>query len=472
MKKASVLMTWLLLGMGCSDSNLESALSIGTIVDFKDNIYLNQIYDITQKYHLDLHPNSKVFALDKITISDKSLSNTEQSILLESGLVENVESNLMISLDPSEFHPGWNPDKMVSNTDTHTDTNTNLPNDPLYLEGKQWNFDMIGMPRVWEKYPDINLGKDVIVAVVDTGVSDGQHSAKRVPDLSQTCILEGYNFVDDNTDAYDGMGHGTHVAGTIAQSTNNGIGVTGIAPQVCILPLKVLSDEGSGSVADIADGIYLATEANAKVINLSLGSPSASPVINKAIDHAFEHNIFLACAAGNGYKGIINYPAGHKGCHAISAINRSGELAYYSSYGKSTEGQELFIAAPGGEMKGPDDINDGIWQDTVDPEDITKHGYFPFQGTSMAAPHVAGVAALVISNLGEYKLSELEDILTSTATDKDDEFKFGKGIINAQEAVIKAKDIKYPKTSIPGSVILTFLAFTFVAIFIKIKKPK
>lgn len=461
MKKILCLLSLLALGVGCSDSNNASSLGPGTVVDFKDDARPAAIVELGHSLGLDLRPNSKVFSARKIAITNQNISESIKKELLDSGLVESVEPNFTISLEPAT-HPGL---ALEDSDNTHTYTHTNLPNDPLYLDGKQWNFDAIGMPDVWES--KAKLGDGVIVAVIDTGVSDGEHTAKRVPDLAQTCIKEGYNFVDDNTDAYDAHGHGTHVAGTIAQSTNNGIGVAGIAPGACILPIKVLSDQGTGTVADIADGIYLATEAGAKVINLSLGSSMPSEAIAQAVKHAAEQGVFLSCAAGNGSRNTVDYPAGHPGCHAISAINKSGELAWYSSHGKSTEGQTVFLTAPGGDVR--NDINGGIWQDTVDPEDINKHGYFPFQGTSMAAPHVAGVAALVISNLKEPTLSSVEDILVSTATNKDDEEKFGHGLVNASAATQRAVESNHNKTTVVGSLAIGLIALLGIAI-IKNKK--
>lgn len=439
-----------MLGMGCFDSNTASSVGPGTVIDFKDDASQADIIELGRALGLDLKPNSKVFSSKKIAITNQNISESVKNKLLDSDLVESVEPNFTVTLEPA-IHPGFD---QSDSGNTHTHTHTNLPNDPLYLEGKQWNFDLIGMPDVWES--KVKLGDGVLVAVIDTGVSDGEHSARRVPDLAQTCIKEGYNFVDDNTDAYDAHGHGTHVAGTVAQSTNNGIGVAGLAPNACILPIKVLSDQGSGTVADIADGIYLATEAGAKVINLSLGSSVPSETIAKAVAHAADHDVFLSCAAGNDSKNVINYPAGHPGCHAISAINKAGELAWYSSHGESTEGQKVFLTAPGGDVR--NDINGGIWQDTVDPEDINRHGYFPFQGTSMAAPHVAGVAALVISNMEDPTLSAVEAILADTATDKGDVDKFGNGMVNAQSAVQRAVDSGHNKTVVVGSLAVGLIA--------------
>lgn len=449
--KTLTILSLMLLGVGCIDSNDSLTQRQGVVIDFKDDVSASQIIELSRKHNFDVTPNSKVFESRKIAISKSDLSDEQISALKDSDLVESIEPNTIFMLEPTIMHPGLRQSQISGNI--HTYTHTNLPNDPLYLQGKQWNFDLLGMPEVWDS--DAKLGDGVLVAVLDTGLSDGEHSARRVPDLAQTCIVTGYSFVDDNTDTYDSHGHGTHVSGTIAQSTNNGIGVTGLAPNACLLPVKVLSDEGSGSLADIADGIYLATDAGAKVINLSLGSPAPSDILARAVKYAADKGVFLSCAAGNDSKNHINYPAGHKGCHAISAINKSGELAWYSSHGSSTEGEKVFLTAPGGDVR--EDLSGGIWQDTVDPEDINKHGYFPFQGTSMAAPHVAGVAALVISNLENPSLSEVEDILLSTAIDKDDDEKFGHGLVNASAAVKSARAEQHNKSVIVGSLALAAL---------------
>ncbi len=147
------------------------------------------------------------------------------------------------------------------------------PNDPDY--SKQWNLHNINVERAWEE----SKGEGITVAVIDTGVS-------RVPDLRQTEFVEGYDFVNDRTNAADDNGHGTHVAGTIAQSTNNNYGVAGVAYHAKIMPLKVLAAGGGGTVADIAEAIRFAADNGADVINMSLGGGGESQVMKEAIDYA------------------------------------------------------------------------------------------------------------------------------------------------------------------------------------------
>ena len=139
------------------------------------------------------------------------------------------------------------------------------PNDPDY--SKQWNFRSINVEPAWDE----TQGQGVTVAVIDTGVS-------QVPDLQQTEFVGGYDFVNDKSAASDDSGHGTHIAGTIAQSTNNNYGVAGIAYAAKIMPLKVLSASGVGTVADIAEAIRFAVDKGAGVINLSLGGAGDSQI--------------------------------------------------------------------------------------------------------------------------------------------------------------------------------------------------
>ena len=173
----------------------------------------------------------------------------------------------------------------------------------------QWHFDMVNAEDAWLR----TQGEGVVVAVIDTGVSPGKLPSgqssrwKRVPDLKETGFVDGWNFVDNNNDPSDGNGHGTHVAGTIAQSTNNGFGVAGLAPKAKIMPIKVLSDRGSGTVADIANGIRFAADHGAKVINMSLGGGLYSSTLARAVKYAHDKGVVVACAAGNGSRAKVEY---------------------------------------------------------------------------------------------------------------------------------------------------------------------
>jgi len=408
------------------------------IVDFKDHVSAKEIAAFEKKFSVDVVPNSLMFSKTKITRLAVDANRASEVIAELSGsvLVENVEVEHTYSAYPFDLEDQMclaqeNP---ILDEEFYPASSSKFPNDPLYLEGKQWNMTMIGTEKAWKK----SAGKGVVVAVLDTGVSDGKGSRKRVPDLKQTKFVAGYNFVDDNTDPYDGNGHGTHVSGTIAQSTNNGIGVVGIAHEASLMPVKVLSDGGSGSTTDIAEAIVWATDNGAHVINMSLGGGGYSKVMADAVKYAADNGVFVACAAGNSGRATIEYPAAYPGCHAVSAVGKSGNLSFYSSHG--TNGGGLFIAAPGGDQQA-DGKEGGIWQDTIVAGEPDKHGYFPFQGTSMATPHVAGAAALVISILGpaDYQLADVSRVLADSALDKGDPAKYGRGVLHVGRAAEMAR---------------------------------
>ena len=218
------------------------------------------------------------------------------------------------------------------------------------------------------------------MAVIDTGVT-------RVADLEETLILDGFSFGEPT--AEDGNGHGTHVAGTIAQSTHNRLGVAGIAPQARILPIKALSRHGFGMSPWIASAIDEAVDQGAQVINLSLGG-ARSDVIAVATEKAVAAGVLVIAAAGNTGQEGVSYPGALPGVLGVSAVGPKDELAPYSSWGAG-----VALSAPGGDKRSP---GGGILQDTVDG--AGGHAFKEFQGTSMATPHVAGAAAVLLSASG------------------------------------------------------------------------
>lgn len=309
------------------------------------------------------------------------------------------------------------------------------PNDPQYKF--QWHMRQIGMPEAW-KLAD---GGGVTVAVLDTGV--GYEDFERyheLPDLKGITFVDGYDFVDNDPHANDDHGHGSHVTGTIAQVTHNGIGVTGIARNVKIMPLKVLSASGSGSVAGIADAIRYAADKGAKVINMSLGGPFPSRALKKAVEYAHKKGVVVVCAAGNDSRSSVGYPAAYPGAFAVSATQYDESITFYSNYGKAID-----IAAPGGNTRvdqNGDGMPDGVLQNTIKIGDPTADDYFGYMGTSMASPHVAGVAALVVGE-GVTDPAMVEKILQDTARRPKDQAysrdRYGAGIIDAPAAVRKAR---------------------------------
>lgn len=293
-----------------------------------------------------------------------------------------------------------------------------VPNDPQLTE--QWHLERVGASRAW----DFATGRGVTVAVVDTGIACENHGPfTKGSDLATTECLVGWNFVSSTSHANDDQGHGTHVAGTIAQSTNNGFGVAGVAFNARLLPVKVLNGDGWGTTTDVADGIRWAADNGAHVINLSLGGPRNARVLQSAIDHALSRGVVVVAAAGN-TGGRVQYPGASDGVIGVSATDAKDKLASFSSRGEGVD-----IAAPG--------VN--VVQQTICNGGREKcQRFVGFSGTSMAAPHVAGAAALVMS-LGVTDPAAVEGALRNNArvVDSSDEGKrlFGAGILQAADAV-------------------------------------
>ncbi len=316
-----------------------------------------------------------------------------------------------------------------------------VPNDEFYPF--QWHFDNdinggIGMEEAW----DFSNGSGVIIAVIDTGVAYEYYRQSwwrryyQAPDLADTSFVPGWDFVNGDSHPNDDNSHGTHVAGTLAQSTNNFIGVAGVAHGASLMPLKVLNRYGSGSYADIADAIIWAADNGADVINMSLGGPSPSITLEQALAYAYNQGVTIVAAAGNDEANIVSYPAAYDNyVIAVGATDFNKNLAYYSNYGPS-----LDIVAPGGDNTADsnnDGYVDGVLQQTFGSS-TNDWAYYFFQGTSMASPHVAGVAALIISSGAASTPDEVRTALESTADDlgaagRDDVF--GYGLVNAAAAL-------------------------------------
>ncbi|MFZ9888508.1 MAG: S8 family serine peptidase [Myxococcota bacterium] len=408
----------------------------GILVDLADDLEEGDIAALEQRLGLDLEPTANdVVGGNRYELHGVSLEEA-RSRLAGNNDVESVEPNVFYGLLEGTFDGA---DGSAFADPSPTRPSPGKPNDPMYRH--QWHFDMVNAEAAWE----LARGDGVVVAVIDTGVSEGKladgkrSKFRRVPDLVKTELVPGYNFVGRSPDASDGNGHGTHVAGTIAQSTYNEYGVAGLAYRAKIMPIKVLSDRGFGSVGDIANGIRFAADHGAKVINMSLGGGSYSATLAKAVKYAHDKGVTVVCAAGNGGREKVEYPAAYPGCVAVSALGPDGNLAFYSSYGKETD-----IAAPGGDTRvdlNRDGIPDGVLQDTIARGDPSSHGFFPFQGTSMATPHVAAAAALVIST-GVTDPDRVEEVLQKSARDLKDPIRYGAGGLDAAAAVRKSQNDK------------------------------
>ncbi|GAA1597054.1 hypothetical protein GCM10009828_023220 [Actinoplanes couchii] len=289
---------------------------------------------------------------------------------------------------------------------------------------QQWDLAKIRTTDAWAR----STGAGVTVAVIDSGV-DADH-----PDLKDN-VLSGYDAVTDKAGpTTDGHGHGTHVAGTIAAVTGNEVGVTGIAPDVKILPVKVLSDSGSGNMSDTAEGIVWAADHGAQVINMSLGGTTKVTAVSNAIKYARSKGVTVIAAAGNSRRegSPTSYPAADAGVIAVAATDSADRIGPYSNAGSYVD-----VAAPGSSI--------------VSTYPTAKGSYTTMNGTSMAAPHVAAVAALLKSFDSTLTPDQIESALKKSAVDlgaKGADTDFGSGRIDAV-AALEAVTTKAPAPAVP-----------------------
>jgi len=375
------------------------------VVDARDGITPAELDALNRRHGLSLRLNSVHAADEDLLVAD--VDPTRRDALLEALR----RDPLVEAAEPSRNVVGlWR------------------PNDPRYEE--QWNLRLIGAERAWERKA---TGKGVVVAVLDTGIAfEDDDRCYRAKDFSGTSFTAGYDFVHDHTHPFDDHGHGTHVAGTIAETTNNGEGAAGLAYEATLMPVKVLDQWGSGRSEDIADAIRYAADHGANIINMSLGSPFPDRVIQLACAYARKKGVLIVCAAGNS-GGSVGYPAAFPECLAVSAVGPDGILAPYSSRGK-----QIALAAPGGNTQGRTRPEDGVLQNTLLDGDRATDGYYAFEGTSMASPHVAAAAALVMGR-GEEDPEAVRQVLLRSATPKKPATRYGAGLLNADGATAKAQ---------------------------------
>jgi serine protease len=277
------------------------------------------------------------------------------------------------------------------------------PNDEFF--DVQWNMGLMNAQRTWA----IQKGQSsVAVAILDTGVAyedyvdpvSGRVYGK-APDWNNVRFLPGWDAVNGDDHPNDDEWHGTHVASTVAQGTNNSVGVTGLAFGCSIMPVKVLDEFGEGTFFEVAAGIdFAAANPEVKVINMSLGADSYSETVKRAVDRAYANGVVLVAAAGNTGRPGIDFPASLPNVIAAGAVDARGERASYSS-----TGPELELMGPGGDCDRDDDRDgfpDCVFQQMPDPDFVDAGRYDQFcycglDGTSMASPHVAAAAALLIS---------------------------------------------------------------------------
>ncbi len=304
-----------------------------------------------------------------------------------------------------------------------------IPNDPGPIGGppgppggwvaKQWNFlpwtgestpllpispGGIDAPGAWDNLTAAGRpgAEGVTVAVLDTGIAyraDGPRF-RRSPDFSSGQFVKGYDFVGDDKLPLDENGHGTHVAGTIAEKTNNGIGLTGLAYRAKLMPVRVLDKHGRGRANDIAKGIRFAVAHGANVINMSFnfGCGREVPNVDEALRQAYDHGVIAVASVGNlGSEGCVAAPATGPHVIGVGGSTEGGCLGDYSLTGKGVD-----VIAPGGGSPTagcPSVLADPIYQVTLQSGSTRRFGEpGGYVGTSMAAAHVSGVAAMVLAS--------------------------------------------------------------------------
>jgi subtilisin family serine protease len=287
--------------------------------------------------------------------------------------------------------------------------------EPLY----DWNLNAVSAPEVWNQ--DIT-GKGIVVAVIDTGIDyihpDLINSIWQNPGEVEDNIdndrngfvddLIGWDFINDDNNPFSNIaGHGSHVAGTITGDLSSNTGVQGVAPDALVMPIQVLSDEGSGNAEVLAAGIYYAVDNGANVINMSLGfgdSPEYSDSsVSDAVQYAYENNCIVVMAAGNEEWIVPGFPANLATRYgiAVGAVDYDNVIPLFSNW--AGEDQLDYVLAPGVDVY-------SSWPDV-------NYEFLP--GTSMASPHVAAIAALVWSANRSLSADRVKDLIIQTASDAD-----------------------------------------------------
>ena len=277
------------------------------------------------------------------------------------------------------------------------------PDDPWYAN-YQADMRLIGMPAAWRLTTGSNA---VAVALLDTGYY-GAH-----PDLAAIPVVSPYNARTGTKNVTDVNGHGTHVAGTIAAQTNNAIGVAGIAPGITIMPVKVMDNNGGGYWSDFLEGVDWARTHGASIVNLSLGgtlTASQAAAFQPTFDAAFQAGVLVVAAAGNHDRNEPFYPASFNHVISVAATDNNDARASFSNYGPKVD-----LAAP------------GVKIESTYPDPL----YYYMSGTSMATPHVVGLAALIRSHHPEFTVDEVETAMEQTAIDlgaagRDNYFGYGR----------------------------------------------
>ncbi|MHA6483748.1 S8 family peptidase [Paenibacillus sp. strain BS8-2] len=317
-----------------------------------------------------------------------------------------IETKQLMEYFKMNWKPEYTEPHYLYMTNETVSEDTVIPNDTLYSQ-YQWNLPSIGAEHGWA----VSKGDEgVIIAVLDTGVQSNH------PDLSDK-LISGTNIIDSSASPNDDVGHGTHVAGIIGASVNNGEGVAGVSWYNKIMPVKVLDSSGAGSTYSVAQGIIWAVDHGAKVINMSLGNYAQADFLHDAIKYAYERDVVLIAASGNDNTDRPGYPAAYPEVFAVAATTNNKEKASFSNYGDYID-----VAAPGDSIAST----------------YPGSQYAALSGTSMASPHVAALAGLIRSVNPDLTNEEVMEIMRSSAQDLGTDGKdiyFGYGEIDLNKAL-------------------------------------
>jgi subtilisin family serine protease len=345
------------------------------------------------------------------------------AVVTAAGLDTTVSLEVGAAADPSPSPTGTEPPPPPPPSGGTRGTYPTTPNDPLFPEqdlilGGQWGMRKIQAPEAWQ-LPRAT-GHGIKVAVLDSGL-DLDHPDFQCPGKIE--VIGNPDFVGDGNGPEDGNGHGTHVAGIVGACTNNNEGVVGVAPDSTILPVQVLDAAGDGNLTLLAPAIRAATDAGAHVINMSIGGLqgvstidmliSLFPDVDEAVEYAVSKGVVLVAAAGNETYPMCSVPAVAEDIICVGATDNRDVNAYYSNFPVKDDDDDIIgpaVMAPGGSGQVFCDFHaENIVSTYLVSEDSCDEGYVGYQGidgTSMASPHVAGVAALVYDRLGGARTAE------------------------------------------------------------------
>lgn len=364
------------------------------IVRFRQQMNTQLLRSFSQRYRVKILKGSNVMG----TVLVQNYAQTETNQLIQ-----------YLKQDPSVEYA--EPNHIMRNNFTVNDPNT----------AKQKGLARIGAAKAW----DVTLGDPrVVIAVVDTGV-DMNH-----PDL-KTKLVPGYNVISQGqTPPQDDNGHGTHASGIAAAATDNKVGIAGTAPNCKLMPIKALDAEGGGGVMDVALGILWAVDHGAHIVNLSLGGPDNSVTVERAIKYALRKDVAVVVAMGNESTDEARYPAASPGVIAVGSVDWERNLSDFSNRGQWTS-----VVAPGTQIFSTMPVSSSFMTDV----EGFQSGYDFMDGTSMAAPMVAGVVALMKSRHPRLRPAEIKARLEATAIDLGQpgfDTAYGHGMVNAYRAVL------------------------------------